>query len=777
MRDVRAGWPRLVVLSVALASGCGGPACGATSSPVTAPTSAKGRDPALQARLDKALRDKGPDYAPRTRHKNPDGTPKYTNRLILESSPYLLQHAHNPVDWYPWGDEAFAAARAAGKPVFLSVGYSTCHWCHVMEEESFEDEEIAAYLNEHFIAIKVDREERPDVDAVYMNVVMSFSGNGGWPMNVWLTPAREPFFAGTYFPPRDGVRGARHGLLSVLRELSSDYAKDPAGIARDAKDFAERARKLSAPEAAGDMPSADVVKKAVIEAQQRFDPVNGGPKGAPKFPSSFPVRLLLRHARRSGDAMSLRMATATLDAILAGGIHDQAGGGFHRYATDAAWRIPHFEKMLYDNALLAMAYLEAGQATGEARFLAAARETLDYLLREMRAPDGTFHGATDADSLAPNGKREEGYFFTWTPREVESALDGDAEKAALAFFGVTERGDLDGRSILHVARPPADVAKDLGWDAARLSTAVAAARVGLYTARSKRPPPLRDDKALVAWNALAISAFARAAIVLGEARYEDAAVKCAQALTRTWRAGGPLAHAWTNGKESGQAYLDDHTTLANALLDVFDLTADPAFIDDAARLMAAVEKRFSDKTNGGYFMTADDAEPLLARDKPSDDGPTPSGNSMAALVWQRLSVLQETEADRAHAESTFRAFATSLAGRTGAMDAMLSALDLATDSPKQIAIVLPDGAARGALSKEARPMLDILQKAFIPNAALAVGAAADLSGASFSKLPWTKDKPAKGGRTTAYVCILGACKLPVTDPAEFAKLLAEAKPY
>ncbi len=777
----RGGWLECMILAGALAAGCGGPACGGAGSPPAGasgqPSSSTGKDPALRARLEAALREKGPDYAPRTRHKNPDGTPKYTNRLILESSPYLLQHAHNPVDWFPWGDEAFEAARAAGKPVFLSVGYSTCHWCHVMEEESFEDEEIASFINAHFIAIKVDREERPDVDAVYMNAVLSFTGSGGWPMSVWLTPERQPFFAGTYFPPRDGVRGARHGLLSVMRELSSDYEKDRASIVRDAKGFAERARKLSASEPAGDMPGTPVLTRAVEEARRRFDADHGGRQGAPKFPSSFPVRLLLRHARRAGDSVSLRMATTTLDAIRAGGIHDQIGGGFHRYATDAAWRIPHFEKMLYDNALLAISYLEAGQSTGEERFFATARETLDYLLREMRAPDGTFFGATDADSLAPSGKREEGYFFTWTPTEVLAALDGDPENAALAYFGVTATGNLDGRSVLATPRASGDVAKELGWDAGRFDAAVAAARTGMYAARAKRPAPLRDDKAVLAWNALAISAFARAAIVLGEARYSEAALKCATTLTATLRKGGPLAHVWLGGKESGRAFLDDHTALALALLDVFEMTADPAWLADASTLMDRVDKRFADRASGGYFLTADDAEALLVRDKPSDDGPTPSGNSLAALAWERLSLLTEDARHAPRAETTFRAFAAPLVSRPGSLDALLLALDFATDTPKEIALVLPDGSDRGALSAAARPFLDVLKKAFVPNAALAVAPASDFAGALGAALPWAKDKPAKGGRATAYVCVQGTCKMPVTDPAEFAKILAETKPY
>ena len=770
---------RWMLVAASLALGCGGSSCGAPSGTgaaaglASAPPSS---DAALRARLEAAYRAKGPDYIPRTRHKNPDGTPRYTNRLLLESSPYLLQHAHNPVDWHPWGDEAFAKARAEGKPVFLSVGYSTCHWCHVMEEESFEDEEIARFLNEHYVPVKVDREERPDVDAVYMTALLSWSGGGGWPMSLWLTPEREPFFAGTYFPPRDGVRGARRGFLSILRELSKEFSADPASVRRDARAFAERVKKLAAPDAAGDLPGPSSVTAAVAKITPRFDPDNGGLRGAPKFPSSFPVRLLLRHARRAGDATSLRMATETLDHIAAGGIRDHIGGGFHRYTTDARWRIPHFEKMLYDNALLAHAYLEAAQATGDARHAAVARETLDYLLREMCAPDGTFHAATDADSLAPSGKREEGWFFTWTPAEIEAALDGDAERAALAAFGVTAAGNLDGRTVLAMEKPPADVAKALGWDAARVDAALATARSGLFAARKKRPPPLRDDKAIVAWNALAVSAFARAAIVLGDAAYAKAAERAALVLVRDLRAGKPLPHSLVAGVASGRGFLDDHTALALAALDLLELTADPAWLRDASTLMERVEEGFADRANGGYFLTADDAETLLLRDKPSDDGPTPSGNSMAALAWLRLAVLTGDDRHRAAAETALRAFAAPLAARPAGIEYMLHALDFATDSPKEIAIVLPDG-PRGALSRAARPLLDVLARTFVPSSVLVVAPAADLAGSLGDALPWAKDKPAKSGRPTAYVCARGACKLPVTDPADLAKTLAEIKPY
>ncbi|MEZ4297675.1 MAG: hypothetical protein R3B70_22145 [Polyangiaceae bacterium] len=557
-------------------------------------------------------------------------------------------------------------------------------------------------------------------------------------------------------------------------------------------------KKLAAAARAGARPGASATGGAVSAAARRFDAVNGGMQGAPKFPSSFPVRLLLRHGRRAGDALSLRMAVKTLDAMRAGGIRDQLGGGFHRYATDAGWRVPHFEKMLYDNALLAVAYLEAAQATGEGRFAETARETLDYMLRELRGAEGVFFSATDADSLAPSGKREEGWFFTWTPAEMAAVLEGDAEVAAPAFFGVTSAGQVDGRSVLASARTAAEVGSELGWEAARVERAVEEARRAMLAARAKRAAPLRDEKAIVAWNALAVSALARAAIVLGEARYAEAATKAAGVLAAEVRADRALPHAYVGGKGVGRGFVDDHAALALALMDVFELTAEAAWLRDAVRLMERVESGFADGVNGGYFLTAEGAEALILRDKPADDGPIPSGNSMAAMAWARLAVLTGEDRYRARAETTLRAFATPLERRAGALEAMLWAVDFATDAAKEIVIVVPDaasgatagaggataggatagaGGATGAMRAGARGMLGVLGRTFVPSSVLVVATEAELAGEVGKVAPWTREKIAKGGRVTAYVCERGACKLPVTEPEELAKVLAEVKAY
>ena len=432
----------LVALSLAACSDCGHTVVKAEASPTPPkPTAPSEPDPALPGvtgfaplmqRLEKALAARGPDYVPRTHHLHPDGSPKYTNRLIEQTSPYLLQHAHNPVNWYPWGAGAFARAKRQNRPIFLSVGYSTCHWCHVMERESFEDDEIARYLNENFVCIKVDREERPDVDAVYMTAVHLLHGSGGWPMTVVLTPDREPFFGATYIPPRDGVRGARKGLLSILRDLKSQYDSDPESIVSKAATISARIRAASQPRRPGNVPGPEALVSAARTYAQRYDPVHGGFGRAPKFPRPVSLQFLLRYHRRTNDPLALEMVTRTLEKMSLGGIYDHVGGGFHRYSTDARWLAPHFEKMLYDNGQLVVVYLDAYQITGNEAFAQTARETLDYVAREMIAPGGAgFFSATDADSPTPQGHDEEGWFFTWTPDELEQVLGKEqAERMA-----------------------------------------------------------------------------------------------------------------------------------------------------------------------------------------------------------------------------------------------------------------------------------------------------------------------------------------------------------
>jgi uncharacterized protein YyaL (SSP411 family) len=703
----------------------------------------------LPAKLQAELSRKGADYVPRTHHKE-GARPHFTNRLILETSPYLLQHAHNPVNWYPWGDEAFDDARRLGRPVFLSIGYSTCHWCHVMEEESFEDEEIAAFLNEHYVCIKVDREERPDVDAIYMSAVQNLTGQGGWPMSVFLLPDRVPFFAGTYFPPRDGARGARHGFLTILRELRKTHDADPGRVQQAAEALAQAVRRDmegAARGKSGDIPGVEAITATVDYYKRAFDSVHGGLRRAPKFPSNIPVRLLLRHHRRTGDAQALHMATLTLEKMAAGGMYDQIGGGFHRYSVDERWLVPHFEKMLYDNALLVVAYVEAHQVTGRADFARVARETLDYVLREMTSPEGGFYSATDADS-----EGEEGKFFVWSLGEVRALLGDEAERFA-RYYDVTEGGNFEGHNILNAPRP------DEGEHAA-----LAAARARLYEVRSKRIPPLRDDKILAAWNGLMISALAVAGRVLGERRYVEAAARAGDFLLARMRAGDRLVRSYKEGRRQAQGFLEDQSFVAGGFIDLFEATFEPRWLSEAIALSDAVEQHFADREHGGWFMTADDAEKLIAREKPMYDGAEPSGTSIAIMNALRLHTFTGDERWRAVAQEALSSLHEILTERPLAMAEALVALDYHADVPKEVALVWPAGQGADGLHA-------VLRATFVPNRALA-GAAEGAEVEALARLvPFIAEKVAVGGRPTGYVCRRGRCELPATEPGELAAQL------
>jgi uncharacterized protein YyaL (SSP411 family) len=723
----------------------------------------------LDARLRQAWAKREPGYKPRTQHLQPDGTPKYTNRLFFESSPYLLQHAHNPMNWHPWGDEAFEKARALGRPVLLSVGYSTCHWCHVMEEESFDDEEVARYINENYIPIKVDREVRPDIDAIYMSAVQAMRGRGGWPMTVWLTPDREPFYAGTYFPARDGDRGANMGFLTLLAKLKGIYDNEPDRVTKQTQDITAAIDRMMEPQAGTETPGAEVLHGLASFYKGRFDQVNGGTKGSPKFPSSLPVRALLRYHRRSGDQRALEMAELTLEKMAGGGIYDQTGGGFHRYSTDERWLVPHFEKMLYDNALLVTAYLEGYQATGREDFAAVARDILRYVERDMTSPDGAFYSATDADSFNPDGEREEGWFFTWTPAEIVEVLGEERAKAVAAYYAVSEKGNFEGRNIFHRPKPAAEVAGPLGLSAEELRSIVSEAREELYVARAERPPPLRDDKILTAWNGLMISAHAQAALVLGDADYARRAEKAAAFLLKNLRRDGRLLRSYKSGQARHNAYLDDYACLIAALLDLYEATGKPDWLREAAALEEVLEEQYQDEENGGFFMTSDDHEELLAREKPSYDGAEPSGNSVAAMNLVRLHEFTTEDRYRKTAERAFQAFGPILKKSPATLSEMVLALDFQLDTPKEIIIVTPG--SRG----EAEPFLARLRQTFLPNRVLAVIPEAELS-AHVKLLPLVDGKRAIKGKPTAYVCEKRVCELPTSDPEIFARQIGKVKP-
>ena len=713
-------------------------------------------DPALAARLEQALAARGPGYSPRTHHRA-GGRPRFTNRLLLEASPYLLQHAHNPVAWWPWCEAAFEEARRAGKPVLLSVGYSTCHWCHVMERESFEDEEIARFLNQHYVAIKVDREERPDVDAVYMTAVQALTGGGGWPMTVFLRADRQPFFGGTYFPARDGDRGASRGFLSILREILAVWERDPARVENAGAALAEAVRMALGAEAVGTpgggAPGAAPIAAAVRFFEGVFDPVNGGVSRAPKFPSNVPIRLLLRHHRRTHDPGSLHMALFTLERMAAGGLMDQVGGGFHRYSTDERWLVPHFEKMLYDNALLASAYLEAWQVTGRRDLARVARQTLDYLLRELRSPEGAFYSATDADS-----EGEEGRFFVWEEPELRELLGPDAD-AFIDFHGVTPEGNFEGRNILWVPAPDED-----RWDSLGRS------RAALYRARERRPHPLRDEKVVAAWNGLAISALALGGRVLAEPRYLEAAAGAGRFVLERMRPGGRLARSWMAGACGPSGFLADHAFLVQGLIDLHEATFDPRWLAEALALADETERRFGDP-RGGWFVTGDDQERLIAREKPTHDGAEPSGASVALLDAVRLEGFTADPRWRRVAEAAMRWYAPALAEQPVALTEFLLGLDAFTDAGREVVLVWPEsGPGPDAL-------LDVLRRTFLPAHALTGAAEGPALSALTRVAPVAIGRVAVSGQPTAYVCDRGACRLPVIRADKLAEQLRTVKPY
>ena len=715
----------------------------------------------LQARFVAALA-RRPDHPPRSRHVADDRTPLYTNRLVLESSPYLLQHAHNPVNWFAWGDDAFAEARRLGRPVFLSIGYSTCHWCHVMEEESFEDETIAGFLNTHYVAIKVDREERPDVDAVYMRAAQQLGGSGGWPLSAWLTAEREPFFVGTYFPPYTGRRGAGHGFMDLLNELGRLHAGEPGRVHEAAKALAAAVRAdmegtADAVQSASQpmRPEIALIASAVEQCGRAFDDENGGLRTAHKFPSHVPIRLLLRHHQRTRDARALHMATRTLERMAAGGIYDHVAGGFHRYATDPRWRVPHFEKMLYDNALLVVAYAEAWQVTKQPTFARVVRETCDELLATFASPEGGFYSATDADS-----EGEEGKYFVWTEPEIRAVLGAGADaELFLRHYGVTRDGNFESSNILYQAEPDEAITQKL-----------APARAKLAEARKHRVPPLRDEKILAAWNGLAISAFAVAGRALGEHRYLQAAERAADFLCRCMRDAGTgrLARSFCAGLLGGAAFLDDYAFAAAGLLDVFESTGEARWFDEAHRLISETEALFADPERGGWFMTSQEHERLLARERPAFDGAEPAGSSVALMNLVRLSAFTDDERWGRSADRALALYLPRIQEHPLGMNEALLAVDYALGPVREIVLAFPD-----QTHPSERAFRKHLGETFCPRKALVMGIpTSGRWGLLEERIPWLEHKSTPTDQATAYVCTHGRCQRPATEPELFQQQIA-----
>jgi hypothetical protein len=688
---------------------------------------------------------------------------RHTNHLIRETSPYLRQHAHNPVDWYPWGPEALARAQAEDRPILLSIGYSACHWCHVMERESFEDEGIAALMNREFVNIKVDREERPDLDQIYQGVVQILGPQGGWPLTVFLAPSGEPFFGGTYFPPED-----RHGLpafAKVLEAAAAAYRTNRDGIAETTKQLRVALEaQLAPPQGDGAAPDPALAERAARALSRHMDPVHGGFGAAPKFPNPTALTFVLRHGLLHGDPFPRDLALLTLRRMAAGGIYDHLGGGFHRYSVDARWLVPHFEKMLYDNALLVPLYLEAYQATGEPQFRRVAEETVAYVRREMLQPGGGFYGSQDADS-----EGEEGRFFVWTRDEVLRILGRDAGEVFCRAYDVTETGNFEGgRSVLNAHASPAHVAERFGETPEAIEGILAEGRRALFAARERRPRPFRDEKVLTGWNALMISACARAAQVLEDAPALAAAGQGAAFLMKELRRDGRLFAAFADGRAAIPGYLDDYAFLVQALLDLFETTFDRAHLAAALDLAEAMLDLFWDGGAGGFYFTGRDHERLMVRPKSSQDHAIPSGAAVAAMDLLRLHYLTGRAAYRERVERLFGAFGKAMERNPFGFAGLLLALEFHRDTPRQIVIVGEPAAA------DTRDLLRAAHRAFVPHRVLV----AARPGEDLPALPHVGElqvgREGPAGRASATVCHRFACSLPVNSAADLAALLAPA---
>jgi uncharacterized protein len=699
---------------------------------------------------------------------------KYTNRLIHETSPYLLQHAHNPVDWYSWGEEALGKAKQEDKPILLSVGYSACHWCHVMERESFENEEIAAFMNENFVPIKVDREERPDIDSIYMQAVQALTQQGGWPMTVFLTPDGRPFYGGTYFPPRDRQYGQQvmPGFPRVLKSIAAAYRESREDVEEQAKQLADYLKqrsssplRMKAGSPGGSMP-LEMLHVASNQLASEFDPRNGGFGSAPKFPNTMALEFLSRvyQHRQRGEVSEkasrpeLEVVGVSLMRMANGGIYDQLGGGFHRYSVDAEWLVPHFEKMLYDNALLSRLYLHAYLVTGNPFYRRVVEETLNYIVREMTSPEGGFYSTQDADS-----EGEEGKFFLWTPAEIEAVLPPEDAALFMLYYDVTERGNFEGKNILHVAQDAQKVADQAHVSLEMLQESLKRSRKALFQVREQRVKPGRDEKILTSWNGLMLRSFAEAARHLERADYLQVATRNAEFLRRELLRDGRLLRTYKDGRAHLNGFLEDYAFLADGLLALYEASFEPRWFTEARRLMDSAIALFADEQNGGFFDTGSDAQALVSRPKEIMDNAIPSGNSVATEVLLRLAAFTGEEQYRQRADDYLRPLADIMVQHPQAFGHLLGALDFALSPVKEFAIL---GEPQQA---DTRALLGVINSRYLPNSVLACAAPANME--AIQVVPLLADRPLKDGKATAYVCQNFACLAPVNTAEELESLL------
>ena len=682
-------------------------------------------------------------------------TDEHTNRLIHETSPYLLQHAHNPVDWYPWSEEAFEKAKKENKPVLLSIGYSACHWCHVMERESFENEKIAALMNELFVNIKVDREERPDLDEIYMNAVQMLTGRGGWPMTMFLTPEGKPFYGGTYFPPED--RQGMPGFPRILQGVAQAYRERPADVEKSVAQILETLHHMAESQPSEKDFAPGIIAESCEKIARAYDSENGGLGQAPKFPNPGVYELFLRYYSESGDERYLTMVAQTLSKMAQGGIYDHVGGGFHRYSVDAKWLVPHFEKMLYDNAQLLRIYSQAYVITREPLYKTVVEESARYLLREMHQPEGGFYSTQDADS-----EGEEGKFFVWTLAEIDALLGAEDGEVFARMYDVTEEGNFEEKNILHPILTVDQASKFFRKEKSEIEALIARTKEKLFTAREKRIKPFRDEKIIAAWNGLLLSGLAEAIKITGASSCLEASRRTVEFIFGRMFRDGYLLHVYKDGQAKLRGYLDDYAFVALGLLDLYEVLLDRSLIDRAMELADIMLREFWDERGGGLFYTGKSHQPLISRAKPVFDASIPSGNAIAAQLLLRLYHLVGVEDYHTRAETILRSYYDAMVSQPFGFAHMLCALDQYLHPAKEIVIVGERSDARTTdLIKE-------IHSLYLPNKAVQIFA----PGESLEKVsPLMVGKQQIDGRPTAYVCQNFTCSAPVTSWAELKRLL------